>query len=415
MTIDADYVVGVDWGTVKHRVCVVAASGREVQDGVVEQTPEALGTWVTQLLARVAGDATRLAVAIEVPRGPVVELLLERGIPTYSVNPAQLASFRQWTNVAGAKDDRRDARALTQAWRADPTRFRQVLADDPQIIELREWSRLDAELGVELGRLTNRLREQWQRYYPQLLTLSPAATDAWVWRLWEHAPTPAAGASLAGDVIASVVHSYRLRKWKPDAVQAVLRTPALVVAPGTLEAARAHAQYLIERLWLLRRQQESCTAQLEALLTTLREPPEPPGDGGPTDAAIVCSQPGIGPVVASRLLAEPSALWQVGAFAAVRSWAGIAPVTRQSGKTRLVLMRHACNGALRDAFFYWARASVKCNAASRAYYQTLRARGHTYGRALRAVADRLLRILISCLTHRTLYAAPTPARTPTTP
>lgn len=415
MTIDARYVVGVDWGTVTHQVCVVEASGRTVQEGAVAQTPEALGTWVAQLLARVAGDATQLAVAIEVPRGPVVELLLERGIPTYSVNPAQLAAYRQWTNVAGAKDDRRDARALAQAWRAEPARFRQVLPDDPHIIQLREWSRLDAELVVEMGRLTNRLREQWQRYYPQLLTLSPAATDAWVWRLWERAPTPAAGAALAEDVIASVVHSYRLRKWKPAAVQAVLRTPALVVAAGTLEAARTHAQYLIERLWLLRQQQESCTKQLAALLTVLSEPPEPPADGGPTDAAIVRSQPGIGPVVASRLLAEPSALWQVGAYEAVRSWAGIAPVTRQSGKTRRVLMRHACNRALRDAFFYWARASVKCNAASRAYYHTLRARGQTYGRALRAVADRLHRILISCLVHRTLFVAPAPALLPTIP
>jgi transposase len=394
--------VGVDWGTTQHQVCVVDATGRVVREEGVAHTPEALGTWVTALVDR-AGAPGALAVAIEVPRGPVVELLLERGVPTYSISPRQVAAFRDRATVAGAKDDRRDARVLAQALRTDPACFRALAPEDPVVVQLREWSRLDAELTGEWQRLTNQLRAQWERFYAALLTLSPAATDPWVWRLCERAPTPAAGAGLAVDVIASVVHSYRVRKWPPAAVQAVLQQPALVVAPGVTEAASTHARYLIARLWLVQQQREACTTQVAALLTTLTDPPDPPADGGPTDAAIMRSQPGVGPKVAARLLTEAAHLWPERLAGALRAWMGLAPVTRQSGKTRLVVMRTACHRPLRDACFYWARASLKCDPPSRAYYERLRARGYTYGCALRAVAERLLRILLACLKSRTLY------------
>ena len=401
----ARYTVGVDWGSASHQVCVLDATGTVVHEEAVAHTGMALGAWVARLLQRVGDDASRLAVAIEVPRGPVVEVLLERGIPTFSVNPKQLAAFRDRASVAGAKDDRRDARLLARALQTDPQYFRALGTDDPIVIQLREWSRMDAELVAEIGRLTNRLREQWQRYYVQLLELSPAASDAWVWRLWERAPTPSLGARLRLDTISSIVHAYHLRRWTPEQVKAVLRTPALEVAPGTVEAATAHARYLIERLWLIQQQRESCTKQLETLLAQLENPSEPPAGSGPSDVTILRSMPGVGPVVAARLLAEASHPVAARGLAMLRAWAGLAPVTRQSGKTRLVVMRTACNRALRNACYFWALASLKCDVSSRHYYRQLRARGHTHGRALRDVADRLLRILVAMLKTRTLYDA----------
>lgn len=406
------YLVGVDWGSQQHQVCILDPAGRVVREATVAHTPEALGAWVTQLVA-LAGAPAALAVGIEVPRGPVVELLLERGVPTYSISPRQVAAFRDCATVAGAKDDRRDAHVVAEALRTAPNCFRALVPEDPRVVQLREWSRLDAELVAEWQRLTNQLRAQWERFYPQLLTLSPAATDPWVWRLFERAPTPRAGAQLRPTVVASVVHSYRVRKWTPAAVQAALRRSPLVVAGGVTEAASAHAQYLIKRLWLVQQQREACMKQLEALLAELTDPPEPPADGGPTDAAIMRSQPGVGPKVAARLLTEAAHLWPERLAGALRAWMGLAPVTRQSGKTRLVVMRTACSHVLREAGFYWARASLKADAASRAYYERLRARGYTYGCALRAVAERLLRILLACLKSRTLYT-PRPLN-PSTP
>ncbi|HKD66111.1 MAG TPA: transposase [Candidatus Binataceae bacterium] len=68
---------------------------------------------------------------------------------------------------------------------------------------------------------------------------------------------------------------------------------------------------------------------------------------------------------------------------ALRAHAGIAPVTKQSGKQRTVLMRYACNGRLRHTLYHCARVAVMRDLPSKTYYTAQRQRGHTHGRALR--------------------------------
>jgi transposase len=87
----------------------------------------------------------------------------------------------------------------------------------------------------------------------------------------------------------------------------------------------------------------------------------------------------------------------------LRCYAGTAPVTRQSGKKTVVLMRHGCNERLRNALYHWARVSIICDPRSRSQYAQLRAKGHSHGRFLRGLADRWLRVLIAMLKRRTLY------------
>ena len=90
-------------------------------------------------------------------------------------------------------------------------------------------------------------------------------------------------------------------------------------------------------------------------------------------------------------------------YDALRAHIGTAPITKASGKRRLVQMRRACNSGLREAAYHWGRVSIQHDAGSAAFYRRLRARGHTHGRALRSVVDRWLRILVAMLRHRTLY------------
>jgi len=111
----------------------------------------------------------------------------------------------------------------------------------------------------------------------------------------------------------------------------------------------------------------------------------------------------VGKIVAATLLAEASAALAQPDYYGLRAHAGIAPITKQSGKHRMVLMRYACNGCLRHALYHWARVAVICDPPSKTYYTALRERGRTHGRALRAVADRLLRILIAMLKTGTLF------------
>src|SRR6185503_8876948 len=109
-----------------------------------------------------------VAVAIEVPHGPVVDSLIDRGFVVHAINPKQLDRLRDRFSVAGAKDDRRDAYVLGDGIRTDRRLFRRLHVADPRIVELRAWSRLTEELPEERVRLGNRVQQQLWRYYPQM-------------------------------------------------------------------------------------------------------------------------------------------------------------------------------------------------------------------------------------------------------
>jgi transposase len=140
------------------------------------------------------------------------------------------------------------------------------------------------------------------------------------------------------------------------------------------------------------------------LLEALDQERPPVGDQREhSDIAIVRSMPGIGTRVAARILAEGSQPLVDRAYHVLRACMGIAPVTKQSGKRRLVSMRYGCNLRLRNAAYHWARSGAQNDTASRANYQRLRARGHSHGRSLRSVADRLLRILMTLLSRGQIF------------
>ena len=405
--------VGIDWATQAHQVCVIDGEGCILEERSVEHAGSAMAQFV-EWLARISdGDPSTTAIAIETPRGAIVEVLVERGFHVFAVNPKQLDRFRDRHTVAGAKDDRRDAFVLADSLRTDQPRFRRVVVDDPLTIQIRELSRIDEDLRQEANRLQNRLREQLHRFFPQMLRISPAVDESWVWALVELAPTPAAAARLRKVAVQRLLRAHRIRRLSADDVINELKTPALQVAPGAVEAASAHIALLLPRLRLVHGQRADCGRRIEALLDKLA----PAGDAEGQkcehrDVRILRSLPGVGRVVAATMLAEASQPLAERNYHALRAHGGIAPVTKQSGKRAHVVMRRGCDARLRNAFYHWARVSTQVDGHSRAQYAALRQRGHTHGRALRSVADRLLRILVAMLKSATLYDPNRPRRVP---
>jgi Transposase len=154
------WFVGLDWARNQHRACVLDAAGKSVAERDVTHDGAGLLELCAWLVEITGAQPAQIAVAIETPRGPVVETLLERGFAVYSINPKQLDRFRDRFTVAGAKDDSRDAHVLADSLRTDCHAFRRLSVDDPLIIELREWLRIEDELKQERTRLANRVRDQ---------------------------------------------------------------------------------------------------------------------------------------------------------------------------------------------------------------------------------------------------------------
>ena len=408
MTDQRQWYVGVDWASESHHVFLTDADGRKIAERVFKHGGEGLAEMAAWLVAASGAEASQIQVAIEVPHGPVVETLVERAFKVHAINPKQMDRFRDRYTLAGAKDDSRDAQVMASALRTDPRCFRLLAAADPVVIELREWSRIAEDLSAERNRLTNRMREQLWRYFPAMLELDGDLGAEWLLDLWEVVPTPAKALRIRDKTIAALLKRNRIRRFDATHVLDVMRKPTVRVAAGTTEAARAHISALVARIRLVNRQLVQAHRQIDALTARLIPPEPEPGQRKQHDVEILASLPGVGRIVLATLLAEAFDALQRRDYAALRSLTGVAPVTKRSGKSCIVVRRQACHDRLANAMYHWARVAVQHDPRSRAKYAALRSRGHSHGRALRSVADRLLNVACAMLKTGTTFN-PSPA------
>ncbi|MBO0718798.1 MAG: transposase, partial [Rhizobiales bacterium] len=352
----------------------------------------------------IAGAANAAAVAVEVPHGPVVDALLDRGIVVYAINPKQLDRLRDRFSVAGAKDDRRDAHVLAHSLLTDRHLFRRLQTADPRLIELRAWSRLAEELRQERVRLSNRVRHELWRYYPQMLKLTDDLAASWFLELWNRAPTSAKAADLHKSTVERLLKQHRIRRADAETVLCTLRQPAIKVADGVVEASCVHLRSLVVRLHVVNRELKNAEQKLDELCATIGEAGSTTDDHiAQADVLILKSLPGIGRINLATLLAEASGLLSRRDYQALRTLSGVAPVTKRSGKSHVVVMRYAAHVRLRNTIYHWARVAAQRDTKSRARYAALRRRGHSHGRAIRGVGDRLLALACTLLQRQTLF------------
>jgi transposase len=393
--------VGVDWATREHQACVLDPDGSVLEEHRIRHGGEALAAFCDRLFEISEGEPSSVHVAIEVPHGPVVETMLERGFTVHAINPKQLDRFRDRFTVAGAKDDRRDALVLASSLRTDAQCYRRLELQEPFLIELREWSRMREELQVERVRFSNRMREQLRRYYPQLLELTSDVGSSWFLELWQRVPTPQRARRVRKATIAAILRRHRIRKVNAARVLETLHQKPLCVAPGTTEAAVAHVRLLRDRLLMVNEQLRACDQRLDELLGECPQTDEIGGAEGQEreqrDVDILRTLPGVGRIVLATLLAEA---WQPLCsrdYQALRALSGVAPVTRQSGKSKSVSRRRACHRRLVEACYHWARVASQREPGSSRHYRKMRERGLGHARALRGVADRLLAMACAML------------------
>lgn len=397
------WFAGVDWGSEKHQACIVDAQGNVAGE---RQFPHSgaglaeLGDW----LLSIAGAVSSVAIAIEVPHGPVVDTLIDRGFVVHAINPKQLDRLRDRFSVAGAKDDSRDAYVLADGVRTDRRLFRRLHVADPQLIALRAWSRLAEELQEERVRLSNRVYHQLWRYYPQMAKLTDDLAAPWFLELWTIAPAPAKARHVRQSTVEQLLKQHRIRRIDAETVLRTLREPAIRVADGVAEAAGIHMRSLVARLRVVNRELREAEGQLDKLCTAIGETEPTSGDClRRQDVMILKSMPGIGRINLATLLCEGSGPLSRRDYPALRTLCGVAPVTKRSGKSHIVVMRHAAHVRLRNTVYHWARVATQHDPKSHSRYVALRRRGHSHGRALRGVADRLLGLACVLLQRQTPF------------
>lgn len=340
------------------------------------------------------GDEAEVVVGIETERGPWVQALVAAGYRVYPVNPLQVARFRERLGVSGAKSDTRDAHVLADMVRTFREQLRPIAGDSPEAGAVKVVTRAHKTLIWERTRHLLRLRHALREFFPAALVAFDDLTAVDALELLAAAPDPASAAALSIDTIEAALEraGRRGRGAKAQAIAEALRAEYLGQPTVVAAAYAATVRAQVAILTVLNEQITAIGDQVEAHFS--RHP----------DAEVYLSQPGLGVVLGARVLAEfgDDKKRYVDAKSR-RNYAGTSPITRQSGKKKVVLARHVHNDRLIDALGLQAFAALTSSPGARAYYDQLRARGIGHRAALRQLGNRLVGILHGCLKAGTLY------------
>ena len=389
--------VGDDWAEAHHDVEIQDETGRRL---VRRKLPEGVAG-IRQLHAllaeHLAADAEpdQVVVGIETDRGPWVQALLAAGYQVFAINPLSAARYRERHVTSGAKSDPGDAKVLADLVRTDRQHHRPIAGDSELAESVKVLARAHQGLIWTRQRQVNALRSTLREFYPAALLAFDDLASREALAVLAKAPTPEQGRALRVSQIEAVLRAAgRQRNLRPtaEAISAALRSEQLSALPLIAQAFGATVSAHVAVTAELVRQTASLEQQLEA---SFEQHPS---------AEILRSLPGLGVVLGARVLAEFGDDPHRYADARARkNYAGTSPITRASGKSRVVLARYARNRRLADALYQWAFSALTRSPGARALYDAQRARGATHHAALRALANRLVGILHGCLRHGSAY------------
>jgi transposase len=389
-------LVGDDWSEEHHDVEVQDASGRVLSKAKLPEGTAGIARLHAMIGRHVPDDAetVQVVVGIETERGPWVQALVAAGYQVYPINPRQVARYRERHGVSGAKSDPGDSHTLADMVRTDRHQLRPIAGDSPQAEAVKVVTRAHKTLVWERTRHTLRLRQGLLDFFPAALGAFDELTAPDTLQLLAAAPDPVSAAGLELDQIIEALRGARRRgvAAKAAQIQAALRTEHLRQPPAVAAAYAATVRAQVAILTTINAEIATLEGQVEANF------------GRHPDAETYLSQPGLGVVLGARVLAEFGDDHTRYADARARkNYAGTSPITRQSGKKKIVLARYVHNDRLVDALGQQAFSALRASPGARAYYDQLRARGVGHRAALRQLGNRLVGILHGCLKTGTKY------------
>ena len=386
---------GVDWAEDHHDIAIIDEQGtllakRRISDDLAGLTS------LTELLAEHtdAAEFTAVDIGIETDRGLLVAALRAAGHVVVPINPKAVSRYRDRHSVSGAKSDPGDALMLAQIMRTDRDVHRALPNDSDQVQAVRVLARAHQDAVWARQQTGNRLRSLLREFFPAALQAFPSLHMRTALVVLAAAPDPTRAAALSRANLTDLLHAAG-RGTRPTeaarlaelfATQQLHQSPAVETAMGLAVTA------LVTRL-----------AADDQAVRDLEKALEPSFESHP-DAEIIDSLPGLGLILGARVLSEfgdDRSRWTDAASR--RCYAGTAPITRASGKGRVVLARHVRNRRLADACYLWAFSALTKSTGARAYYDQRRAAGDTHNKALRRLANKLLGQLHYCLDEHTPY------------
>jgi transposase len=381
---------GLDWAVHTHAVCVIDTTGVVLERFEIAHDREGLA----QLMRRLARFGASVRIAIERPSGLIVDALVEAGHHVFPIHPNAVKASRPRYRSHGAKSDASDAYLLADLLRTDGHRWRQLSPQSDSIRALRALVRSRDDLVATRVALGNQLHSTLEAFWPGAACVFADITSPIGLAFLKRYPSAVSATRLSEAALRRFCRSqhYSGRRSPAELLVRLNSAATGLAGPLTNEAAGQLVRSMVAVLQPLVEQIAELTRRIERFVASL------------PDGQIIMSFPRAGHVCAAQILAELGDVRErFPTLDQLVAEAGAVPVTYQSGKTRSVAFRWACNHRLRQAITCLADNSRHANEWARGIYAAARARGCDHPHAIRILARAWLRVIWRAWTDRTPY------------
>ena len=386
---DYSHFAALDWASDHHDVTVVDRLGHIVLEFRFDHTAAGWADFVQHMQ-----PFSGAPLALETSSGPAVDQLLQRGWTLYPVNPKAAQRYRERKAPSGTKTDRHDAWSLADALRTDGHAWRALAWQDEATATLRALCRDEMTLIEQRTALVNQLRAALREYYPAALEAFEDWTSPGAWAFLKRFPTPQTLLKAGERPWQKFLHSHRLWRGEggPERIAIFARANTLPASPAIVKAKSLLATSLAAVLETLEKQLDEYRLRINE---AFRNHP---------DHDIFGGLPGAAEKIAPRLLGELGSRREVFPDAqSLQCYAGVSPLSFQSGQINKAQIRWACDLVLRQTVHLWVDLSRKRCAWAQAYYQGKRSEGQSHASALRCLGKRWLKILWRLWMDRRTY------------
>jgi transposase len=375
-----DVFVGLDWAVHTHALCIIDTAGSVLERFEVAHDRNGLA----ELMRRLACRGERLRIAIERPSGLIVDALVDAGHEVFPIHPNAVKASRPRYRSHGAKSDASDAYLLADLLRTDGHRWRALAQQSDAIRALRALVRSRDDLVAARVATANQLTSTLQAFWPGAACIFAEVASPIGLAFLRRYPSPRSARRLTEAQLQRFCKAqhYSGRRNASELLGRLRAAPTNRVGEQTEQAmadvVRAHVAVLMPIV----NQIADLTRRIEQFMHSL------------PDGLLMMSFPRAGQVCAAQILAELGDVRERFPNAdLLAAEAGAVPVTYQSGKTRSVAFRWACNHRLRQAITCLADNSRHANDWARAIYQAARGRGCDHTHAIRILARAWLRVI----------------------
>jgi len=382
--------LGIDWADQQHEVAEL--DGETVHRQTLLQTPEGLDAWAGALHKRFGGRS--VAICLEQAQGGLIYALQRHShLVLFPINPAKADAYREAFAHSGAKNDQVDAELLARYVREHHPRLRAWKPDTEQTRQLARFVELRRNLVEERKQTMQRITALLKLYFPLALVIAQEYSEKLMLALLARWGTLREWQRANPRTLKQVATPFlKHAETRDQLVQQIRAALPLTTDQAILKPNALYLQTQVAKLPGLNQAIAVFDQEIAQLFHTH------------PDAAIFSSLDGAGEALAPRLLvAFGTDRERFQSAADVQAYSGIAPVTKQSGKSRSVHSRFACNKFLRQSFHEFADHARKHCDWAKAYYQYKRDHGMRHNAAVRSLAFKWIRILFRCWKNHSLY------------